>query len=313
MFKKLKEKLADEVKANPRLQGTLDSVNQLAVQTYSNFTKEGSGSRDSLTSLSSQLSNVPIESNGFGNGGSSQSDLVSLSSPAAPANSVTSSSGQFFSLGEDDDPISLSNSNSPLKTPTPPTSQGENWEMLLFFMWYRWMSMCENLCNIYDFWRNIQRRSLTCYNKEQRYLRNIASIYCSVMITSFNNIRNSGPQSGVTMIWPLHKCHVCTLCIILAWCPRFANLMHLWCRPKNNKNHMTMCWRSTCHGVPGQAIWWSILGHRVSLKEWKQPPLRWESWYFSSLMLPDQPFSLNFWTSRMVLSICWWEVFIGRP
>ena len=40
MFKKLKEKLADEVKANPRLQGTLDSVNQLAVQTYSNFTKE---------------------------------------------------------------------------------------------------------------------------------------------------------------------------------------------------------------------------------------------------------------------------------
>ena len=128
MFKKLKEKLADEVKANPRLQGTLDSVNQLAVQTYSNFTKEGSGSRDSLTSLSSQLSNVPGigESNGFGNGGgSSQSDLLSLSSPAAPAaSSVTSSSGQFFSLGEDDDPISLSNSNSPLKTPTP-ASQGK--------------------------------------------------------------------------------------------------------------------------------------------------------------------------------------------
>ena len=130
MFKKLKEKLADEVKANPRLQGTLDSVNQLAVQTYSNFTKEGSGSRDSLTSLSSQLSNVPNESNGFGNGGgSSQSDLLSISSPAAPATSVTSSSGQFFSLGEDDDPISLSNSNSPLKTPTP-TSQGN-----LFIMW----------------------------------------------------------------------------------------------------------------------------------------------------------------------------------
>ena len=129
MFKKLKDKLADEVKANPRLQGTLDSVNQLAVQTYSNFTKEGSGSRDSLTSLSSQLSNVPLESNGFGNGGSSQSDLVSLSSPAAPATSVTSSSGQFFSLGEDDDPISLSNSNSPLKTPTPP-SQGEKCNFL---------------------------------------------------------------------------------------------------------------------------------------------------------------------------------------
>ena len=120
--------MADEVKANPRLQGTLDSVNQLAVQTYSNFTKEGSGSRDSLTSLSSQLSNVPgIESNGLGNGGgSSQSDLLSLSSPAAPAaSSVTSSSGQFFSLGEDDDPISLSNSSSPLKTPTP-ASQGKN-------------------------------------------------------------------------------------------------------------------------------------------------------------------------------------------
>ena len=83
MFRKLKDKLADEVKANPRLQGTLDSVNQLAVQTYSSFTKEGSGSRDSLTSLSSQLSNVPCEANGLGNNGasSSQSDLVSLSSP----------------------------------------------------------------------------------------------------------------------------------------------------------------------------------------------------------------------------------------
>jgi len=126
MFRKLKDKLADEVKANPRLQGTLDSVNQLAVQTYSSFTKEGSGSRDSLTSLSSQLSNVPCEANGVGNNGasSSQSDLVSLSSPAAPATSVTSSSAQFFSLGEDDEPISLSNSNSPLKTPTPATQGG---------------------------------------------------------------------------------------------------------------------------------------------------------------------------------------------
>ena len=54
----------------------------------------------------------------------SQSDFVSPSSPAAPATSVTSSSAQFFSLGEDDEPISLSNSNSPLKTPTP-ASQGD--------------------------------------------------------------------------------------------------------------------------------------------------------------------------------------------
>ena len=168
------------MKANPRLQGTLDSVNQLAVQTYSSFTKEGSGSRDSLTSLSSQLSNVPCEANGLGNNGASssqsdlvslsspgdlvrqlakivilhnyddlqnkmilynnlqktsisQSDLVSPSSPAAPATSVTSSSAQFFSLGEDDEPISLSNSNSPLKTPTPAT-QGDANNNLMYAM-----------------------------------------------------------------------------------------------------------------------------------------------------------------------------------
>ena len=61
MFKKLKEKLADEVKANPRLQGTLDSVNQLAATTYSSLTKEG-GSRDSLSnlSLSSQVRLRPL-------------------------------------------------------------------------------------------------------------------------------------------------------------------------------------------------------------------------------------------------------------
>ena len=119
MLKKLKEKLGEEVKANPRLQGTLDSVNKLAVQTFSNFTKDGSP-----TSFSPQLSNLPKESNGFGKGESSQSDLVSLSTPAAPAFGVTSSSDQFFSLGEDDDPRSLSNTNSPLKNPRP-TSEGE--------------------------------------------------------------------------------------------------------------------------------------------------------------------------------------------
>ena len=98
MFRKLKDKLADEVKANPRLQGTLDSVNQLAVQTYSSFTKEGSGSRDSLTSLSSQLSNVPCEANGVGNNGasSSQSDLVSLPSPGDLVQQLAKNSDPAF-------------------------------------------------------------------------------------------------------------------------------------------------------------------------------------------------------------------------
>ena len=39
------------------------------------------------------------------------------------------------------------------------------------------MSMCENLCNIYDFWRNIHRRSLTCYNKEI-FNKEIFKKYC---------------------------------------------------------------------------------------------------------------------------------------
>jgi len=126
MFKKLKEKIADEVKTNPRLQGTLDSVNQLAAQTYSAFNKEGSGSRESLSSLSSQLSLATAVENTLSgdkqveNG--SSSDLLSFGSPATvTAASISSNSGQFFSLGEDDDPISLSSSNSPSKTPTPST------------------------------------------------------------------------------------------------------------------------------------------------------------------------------------------------
>ena len=117
------------------VQGTLDSVNQLAAQTYSAFNKDGSGSRDSLNSLASQLSlgTAPAaedraqQDSGTvsGAGGSSSSDLVSFGSPAAavtgaaPAGGSSASSGQFFSLGEDDDPVSLSNSNSPTKTPTP--------------------------------------------------------------------------------------------------------------------------------------------------------------------------------------------------
>lgn len=118
MFKKLKEKLADEVKANPRLQGTLDSVNQLAATTYSSLTKEG-GSRDSLSnlSLSSQVSTP--QNNGLSG---SQSDLASLPSLPPTAPSASSGSGQFFSLGEDDEPVSLSAAGSPAKTPTPNNS-----------------------------------------------------------------------------------------------------------------------------------------------------------------------------------------------
>ena len=113
------------------VQGTLDSVNQLAAQTYSAFNKDGSGSRDSLNSLASQLSlgTAPAaedrtqQDSGTvsGAGGSSSSDLVSFGSPAAavtgaaPAGGSSASSGQFFSLGEDDDPVSLSNSNSSTK------------------------------------------------------------------------------------------------------------------------------------------------------------------------------------------------------
>jgi len=122
MFKKLKDKIADEVKANPRLQGTLDSVNQLAAQTYSAFNKEGSGSRESLTSLASQLSLSTLTAGDQDKQVDNvNGELVSWGSPAAAAVTAggsSSSSGQFFSLGEDDDPISLSNANSPTKTPT---------------------------------------------------------------------------------------------------------------------------------------------------------------------------------------------------
>ena len=104
----------------------MDSVNQLAAQTYSAFNNEGSGSRESLSSLSSQLSLATAVENTLSgdkqveNG--SSSDLLSFGSPATvTAASISSSSGQFFSLGEDDDPISLSSSNSPVKTPTPAT------------------------------------------------------------------------------------------------------------------------------------------------------------------------------------------------
>ena len=75
---------------NIALQGTLDSVNQLAAQTYASFGKEGSGSRESLSSLTSQLSLNTLTASEAGdhpgvNGKSvegSSSDLVSLGSPA---------------------------------------------------------------------------------------------------------------------------------------------------------------------------------------------------------------------------------------
>ena len=87
--------------------------------------KDGSRSWDSLNSLST----VPAaedraqQDSGTvsGAGGSSSSDLVSFGSPAAavtgaaPAGGSSTSSGQFFTLGGDDDPVSLSNSNSPTK------------------------------------------------------------------------------------------------------------------------------------------------------------------------------------------------------
>lgn len=110
-------------------------MNQLAAQTYSAFNKEGTGSRESLTSLASQLSLNTLTASDTGagdnNGVGSSSDLVSFGSPAAaavtagvPAGGSSSSSGQFFSLGEDDDPVSLSNANSPTKTPTPLNNSG---------------------------------------------------------------------------------------------------------------------------------------------------------------------------------------------
>ena len=109
-------------------QGTLDSVNQIAAQTYANFNKEGSGSRESLTSLASQLSLNTLTASEAGDhlltngksGAASNSDLLSLGS--GPGAVSSNSSGAFFSLGEDDDPVSLSNTNSPTKTPTPASS-----------------------------------------------------------------------------------------------------------------------------------------------------------------------------------------------
>ena len=99
------------------LQGTLDSVNQLAVSTYSAFNKDGSGSRESLTSQASQLSLSTLTGEAAENGASS--DQASLASQVTAA-----SSGQFFSLGEDDEPISLSNTSSPAKTLTPLNNSG---------------------------------------------------------------------------------------------------------------------------------------------------------------------------------------------
>lgn len=97
-------------------------MNQLAAQTYSAFNKEGSGSRESLTSLASQLSLSTLTAGDQDKQVDNvNGELVSWGSPAAAAVTAggsSSSSGQFFSLGEDDDPISLSNANSPTKTPT---------------------------------------------------------------------------------------------------------------------------------------------------------------------------------------------------
>ena len=46
--------------------------------------------------------------------------------------SASSSTGQFFSLGEDDDPVSLSAANSPTKTPTnQPENSGKDSSVLL--------------------------------------------------------------------------------------------------------------------------------------------------------------------------------------
>ena len=47
-------------------------------------------------------------------------------SSSGPVTVSSASSGAFFSLGEDDDPVSLSNANSPIKTPTPATNNSGN-------------------------------------------------------------------------------------------------------------------------------------------------------------------------------------------
>ena len=103
------------------IKGTLDSVNQLAASTYSAFNKEGAGSRESLTSSQPSLNTLPVgEEERVLENGASLSDLLSLGSQAT----ATSSSGQFFSLGEDDEPLSLSATTSPTKTPTPFNNSG---------------------------------------------------------------------------------------------------------------------------------------------------------------------------------------------
>ena len=99
----------------------MDSVNQLAASTYSAFNKDGAGSRESLTSLNTLTLG---EEEKILENGTSYSDLLSLGSQAT----ATSSSGQFFSLGEDDEPISLSNTASPTKTPTPFNNSGTDYD-----------------------------------------------------------------------------------------------------------------------------------------------------------------------------------------
>ena len=96
-------------------------MNQLAASTYSAFNKDGAGSRESLTSSQPSLNTLTVgEDERSLENGTSYSDLLSLGSQAT----ATSSSGQFFSLGEDDEPISLSNTSSPTKTITPLNNSG---------------------------------------------------------------------------------------------------------------------------------------------------------------------------------------------
>ena len=103
----------------------MDSVNQLAASTYSAFNKEGAGSRESLTSSQPSLNTLPVgEEERVLENGASLSDLLSLGSQAT----ATSSSGQFFSLGEDDEPLSLSATTSPTKTPTPFNNSGTEYD-----------------------------------------------------------------------------------------------------------------------------------------------------------------------------------------
>ena len=103
----------------------MDSVNQLAASTYSAFNKDGAGSGESLTSSQPSLNTLVVgEEDKSLENGHSFSDLLSLRSPAT----TTSSSGQFFSLGEDDEPISLSNTASPTKTPTPFNNSGTEYD-----------------------------------------------------------------------------------------------------------------------------------------------------------------------------------------